>query len=124
MNQKKYVQHISGHGEKWELSEGRSSNDTKWVVKDKNGIGLYYLPMSEYTLCCPPEEWEDVTGEFTVTEDNWPSPSKSKSNAIIYANTGYVFWAPSEMHHSGDLRLEKIDGLHHGPAFIVERKKS
>lgn len=121
MNQKTYVQHISGQGRKFIVLD---DNPFCWKVTLSNLEQDCWVPKCEYIISGPPEEWEDVTGEFIVTEGSWPSTSRHKSNAIICANTGYVFLAPHEMHHSSDLRLNKIDGLHHGPAFIVERKKS
>lgn len=69
------------------------------------------------------EEWEDVTSEFHGTQ-SWPSTKSSKSNGVAHTETNCMFWIPCEIHHRGDLRLRKIDGLHNGPAFVVERRKS
>lgn len=70
---KQYVQHISGQGEKWAVTDdGRNCNsdmthDT-WVVWQSSS-GTFYLPKSEYRLCSPPEVWRDVTEGCDITVD-------------------------------------------------------
>ncbi|MDR4470428.1 MAG: hypothetical protein MRJ68_19380 [Nitrospira sp.] len=57
----------------------------------------------------PEEEWEDVTGNLEVTDGIGASEPQEKVWAIQCLAQKY--------------RLRKIDGLHNGPAFIVERRK-
>ena len=125
-----WVQHISGKGEKWEVVKDNTSigwmregcepqREFEWCVYvDRSGMKLpaHLLPKSEYRLCDPPEEWEDVTG--TVEES--PTPGNYKCGHIdIVGVTGA----------GKDYRLTKML-LEHGPtatqrwAFIVERRKS
>lgn len=71
MEKKQWVQHISGQGEKWELSD-HPDNDCKafsiWRVNTKvTGNWGPVLPKSEYRLCDPPEVWRDVTADMTET---------------------------------------------------------
>lgn len=71
MNTKRYVQHISKQGRKWEL-DGNTREEyesaTEWVVKSEDGSERHFLPKSEYVLCPPPERWVDVTAECTLDE--------------------------------------------------------
>lgn len=63
---KQYVCHISGQGEKWEVT-GRLYNQEQnedWQVASKTSkdeFSYHYLPKSEYRLCPAPEVWKDVT---------------------------------------------------------------
>lgn len=119
MNNKKWVQHISGQGEKWGIVDLWPNHPHLWRVIDhqnkQHGDGCAWFPKSEYILCDPPEEWEDVTGEC-----EWMN-SGSELTATIYhlghcltANRGYRF---------RKVKLAELDGFTR-EAFIVERKKS
>ncbi len=113
---KKWVQHKSGQGEKWEV--GRELPNT-WATKVV-GPTDYYLPKSEYIECEGPEEWEDVTGDVQYED-------KPVGLSHLVHNGKPVF--------HGDYRLRKVDLLRcegHPlaiasyktvSAFIVERKK-
>ena len=59
MNEKLWVQYKNDpQGEKWEVVGELTSG---WAVKSKgNGPVIHYLPKSEYRLCAPPEQWEEV----------------------------------------------------------------
>jgi len=76
MAEKKWVQHISGQGEKWELKEGpyNSGLNTAWqvypYVRSGEEESYHYLPKSEYLICEPPEQWVDVTEECEVDACN------------------------------------------------------
>lgn len=129
MEQKKYVQHISGQGEKWELS--RDLPDTnEYQVHTKSGTRFpyHYLPRSEYRLCDPPEEWEDVTGACEV--DSY-SNTVGEFYSILHLGGLHLISADGEprggdcnvMYKKYGYRVRKIDHLHNGPAFIIERKK-
>lgn len=53
MNTKKWVQHISGQGEKWEVWK---ECEQEWNVYQKRvGGPSLFFPKSEYRLCDPPE---------------------------------------------------------------------
>ena len=58
----KWVQHISGQGEKWEVHDVIVG---AWLVKRESGEETqwrcYELPKSEYHLCDHPERWDVVT---------------------------------------------------------------
>lgn len=57
----KYVQHKSGQGEKWAVSEG---GVTCWFVRDAYGYrNSFSLPKSEFIEVPAPEVWTDVTAE-------------------------------------------------------------
>ena len=60
------------------------------------------IPISECERCAHPEQLEDVTTQY-------------RGLAGVYGNSIYLRWND---------KMTYIDGLHHGPAFIVERKKS
>lgn len=114
---KQYVQHISGQGEKWEVV---FVDELEYEVVAKSGNdGNHWLPTSEYRLCDPPEEWEDVTEDVQAYPWSWGKNHVSHENdGTFYLSEGGSL-VKKETH-----RVRKIDGLHNGPAFIVERKKS
>ena len=65
---KRYVQHVSGIGEKWEVAERIDASDVhfEWIVKAKFvSAGHHYLPKSEYHEVPAPERWERV-GPSTI----------------------------------------------------------
>ncbi|MDH5738707.1 MAG: hypothetical protein OEY77_00110 [Nitrospira sp.] len=112
MNEKQWVQHMSGKGEKWMVWSGTEQPgwmypgcqvdaDREWCVCGSGSVvPSHLLPKSEYRLCAPPEEWEDVTAKYKHMDGE-----------------DYVGLA------KGD-RLTFTDGPHNGPVFIIERKKS
>jgi hypothetical protein len=124
MSVKKWVQHISGQGEKWEVRDCAYNlmeppNDDICVINPNPGKGIsryHFLPKSEYILCDPPKEWEDVTSEVekSITPGNYRC---GHIDIIGMVGAGE------------DYRLTKML-LEHGPtatqkwAFIVERRKS
>lgn len=73
MKDRQWVQHVSGKGEKWELTDdGRLCNEDPthpcWVVwREGERTNIYMLPKSEYRLCDPPEVWVDVTEDCKVS---------------------------------------------------------
>lgn len=124
---KKYVQHISGQGKKWELRECRyneNNNKETWVIND----GME-LPRSEFKPCDPPEEWEDVTDACEI--DSY-SNAAGEFYSILHLGGLHLISADGKprggdcnvMYKKYGYRLRKIDHLHNGPCFIVERKKS
>jgi hypothetical protein len=55
----KWVQHVSGQGEKWKVMNEES--DYEWVVRSKiRHDDVHYLPMTEYVESEPPEKWVDA----------------------------------------------------------------
>lgn len=99
MSEKRYVQHISGQGRKWEILSD-CCHESEWRVKAKTHEYYHDLPKSEYILCDPPEEWEDVTRECKHIDGHYD----------VLLDHGK--------------RFKYIDYLHNGPAFLVERRKS
>lgn len=61
------------------------------------------------------EEWEDVTAEVIP---------HIKHRLWIHKMDAFLSVDIMPMNISGEFRIRKIDGLHNGPAFIVERKRS
>lgn len=108
-----YVQHISGQGERWEVLSDQTHG---WRVRVQGELGINsvtWFPKSEYRLCDLPEEWEDVTGECGEDETGFlglPVSLITHENGHLMKDRGF--------------RVRKIDYLHNGPCFIVERKKS
>lgn len=130
MNEKRWVQHISGQGEKWEVDSSRTyADDTDYCVRSKlqnTRSKLHWLPKSEYRLCDPPEVWRDVTGECVVTVDTWP-PGAEYGTAI--AMHSCVLYEPTHWVKTEGYRLRKVELWNdYGTkstkqwAFIVEQK--
>ena len=118
---KQYVQHMSGQGEKFKLSDVPLIDERMWRCEFKGATyhnDDYYLPKSEYILCDPPEVWEDVTREC------------APNNASIYhadqMRPGEICIHTAQWRHEGVYRVKKmtcqIEGLPRY-AFIVERRK-
>jgi hypothetical protein len=78
MSETRWVQHVSGQGEKWEALPRQCSKGIDWHVKSKDGSDFHFLPKSEYILCEPPVVWEDVTAECQVQD---------------YVISGMTFWS-------------------------------
>ena len=56
---KRYVQHKSGIGEKWEVC---SDTLNTWTVRStESGLGVFTIPKSEYIEVPAPEQWELIT---------------------------------------------------------------
>ena len=108
----KWVQHISGQGEKHEVVEVW---DKTWDVMAE-GCRLI-LPKSEYRLCDPPEVWKDVTEKIVIVE-------RAEFSELVC--DGEIV----NIKH-GRYRLRKVpfcggEGIHEPErrwAFIVERKE-
>ncbi len=99
----RWVQHKKDiGGRKWEVI---SSYGDGWNVLDRVTGCKHSLPSVEYILVDPPEQWEDVTATYEFND----------LRLLTYTGVDYSM---------ADYRITKIDGLHNGPAFIVERKKS
>lgn len=99
MEQKRYVQHISGKGERWKV---HTEFQNYWVVYSHMEIPPHFtLPKSDFLPCEPKEEWEDVTEEYQT---------------LGYTEITSIRLGPG-------CRFKLINGLHYGHAFIIERKK-
>lgn len=135
MKTKQWVQHISGQGERWEVAKldapGDAQFNVQWVVEDKaHREYLHYLPKSEYRLCDPPEQWEDVTAECDSVESAREIP-KHFCGGI--ARRSEMLFERNSI-HGMSYRLRKIEvnfigkdrthGCEKGMAFIVERRKT
>lgn len=118
MNLKQWVQHVSGKGEKWEVSEECVHT---WCVYSKQTNGKCVLPKSEYVRCDPPEEWENVTENCYEVTDRL-STEQSYIGGIA-SQDHYILFERNKK-HGLDFRLTKVNRLHDGPSFIVERRKS
>ena len=108
---KRYVQHFSGQGRKWEVVEGVTSDSSpSWYVHDE-GVRHIRLPKSEYDLCPPVKVWRNVTAECAVRWGNIIHDTPQGAKALIW--TGGI-----------------VDGyrLRHvvrqdGAAFIIEHEE-
>ena len=60
----------------------------------------------------PVEEWEDVTGQIDYC------------GSLAFAHRHAGRFGDEIVTDDNGYRFTKIDGLHNGPAFIVERRKS
>lgn len=56
----KWVRHISGQGEKYEVITRRNDYSHYWVVHNQDRNTELKLPCEAYVECEPPERWEDV----------------------------------------------------------------
>lgn len=113
----KWVRHISGQGERWEIDRSADVTPGEWCVMSKSdGVrsGIHWLPKSEYVECEGPEEWEDVTGDC----DYCGSLAFAHRNAsrigdvVVTDDKGYRF------------RKVRLYGCEPQWAFVVERRKS
>lgn len=96
------------NGKKWELSDNQWNKEARltWIVAPYEAENeIIALPRSEYVLVSPPEQWEDITEKCYVSPTGF---IRCDGRLLEYANS----------------RFTKIDGMHNGPAFIVERKRS
>lgn len=118
MEKKVWVQHKSGHGEKFEAWELGSPTHNYWkdvYTIHRHGQPSYFLPKSEYIECEPPETWVDVTEECHAG-------TKAEGEFICVIHKGTDIISTPNWY-----RLRKIDVLDCAQvkcAFIVERKQS
>ncbi len=114
-----WVQHISGQGEKYQVSE-KEIPDWAYPVELSllTGPRFLYLPKSEYRLCDPPEQWVDVTKRCKVnnygTLVHINGEDHSINGVVMNVQEGY--------------RLRKVELKNAStgawqPAFLVERKQ-
>lgn len=65
----RWVQHISGRGEKWKVYKTYEMDD-EWCVYSKDRLKRHYLPKSEYRECPLPHR--RMTGEcYTAHGSDW-----------------------------------------------------
>ena len=106
----KWVQHISGQGDKWEVAHEYTH---VWLVqfyKSDHVPDYISLPRSEYRECHVPEVWKDVTAHVIESEcvGNW----KHEHRDILGVNETMGY------------RLRKVLGRSNTEwAFIIERKE-
>jgi hypothetical protein len=101
------------------VNDEAATSDLYWKTEG----GSYIHKQDQEWELVKAEEWEDVTDAFHATA-NWPSERRSKSNGIANSDSCNMFWVPCEDHNHAGYRLRKIDGMHNGPAFIIERRKA
>lgn len=122
-----YVQHISGQGLLWELTnEGGTGNDEMeypcWIVKSKlSGQMIFYnLPKSEYRLYEPSERWVDVTAECMACNQGVISVMLKNEHTALTGRRGYRL-------RKVQITLTHVVDPVNFPgkwAFIVEQKES
>ena len=89
---KRYVQHISGQGEKWRVHDEDDNLPLAWRVVNSLGEVNFYLPKSEYRPCEPPEVWKDVTEECEVTPTGLVRIiNRDKTHTYLMEDRGYRF---------------------------------
>lgn len=69
MGVKQYVQHKSGEGETFFVTD---ETYVSWRIKTPpdSSILFYDVPKSEYRLCEPPEKWRDVSEQCELAQDS------------------------------------------------------
>ncbi len=106
MESKKWVQHISGQGEKWGVLGEYPYGWKVPVPPGKGQGGETWFPKSEYTICDPPEEWKDVTSQ-------------------VYTYESVLGLMKTLNHRLRRVRCAKATGFDNPDwAFIAERKRS
>ena len=115
-----WVQHMSGQGEKWEVDCCLSNAVWRVHTRDTTITVFHYLPVSEYILCDPPEQWQDVTESLTMEETMWGLPRLKYPDGAVADNTNHRF-RKVEINLVGPGIL---NGCQKGWAFIVEKRKS
>jgi len=112
MERKYYVRHASGKGNVFSVSK---QTDLTWIIDSVIAGAQLTLPKSDYILCPPPEEWEDMTYLIEVQD-------KSHDRSIGYINGVNV------VETSSWYRLRKLDLTYdscaYSHAIVVERKKA
>ena len=111
----KWVQHISGQGEKYPVYVG--ADEYTWTIQKEDH--WLHIPKSEYRLCDPPERWVDVTEECKVSP--LAGSELSHGDMKIYLPMGYRL-RKVEAYFTEQDRTRGITTAQH--AFIVERRKS
>lgn len=112
---KQYVQHISGQGKIYEV---RNDRPGKWITAD----GEWWLDMTEFRLCEPPERWVDVTGECELKEAGFGVRQPN----LFHGKQSIFIGSPE--HICSGYRLRKVHlthdqgGMSFPWAFIVEKK--
>lgn len=120
MSESRYVQHVSGQGEKWKLWDQQHAGPgfCYWKVHSLQDYDSHTtLPKSEYRLCEPPERWVDVTGWCTVlsnTEDD-----VVHDGDVITQQRGYRIRLVELFDHD---RPGFNQGYKHQWAFVVDKK--
>lgn len=121
MGDKRYVQHISRQGEKWEVFDEQPRH---WRATF-DGLNMT-LPKSEYVLCEPPETWVDVTSECVSYPWNWPE--KENDDTTFYLVKDRELVREKSGYRLRKVKVEWFNGVTLGEAkpgwaFIVERKE-
>ena len=113
---KRYVCHISGQGEKWEVV---GEDSQRWHTPYVPVCELcLYLPKSEYRLCDTPERWVDVTEQCKVSP--LAGSELSHGDVKVYFPMGYRFRKVRAYIDEFNQDLgRKVESY----AFIVERKE-
>jgi len=62
----RYVQHISGQGDKWEVYDETA---LRWHAGPDNNSAFFSLPKSEYRLCDPPDLWRIITPNVYIGDN-------------------------------------------------------
>lgn len=117
MSESRWVQHMSGQGEKFVLRSYGNDCGGPWTTATG-----FILPKSDYCYCEPPESdaWVDVTATCDIDTDYslLDHPEEGGHGWRIFAPAGLFI---------GQYRLRKIEINQHNYegmqwAFIVERR--
>lgn len=122
----RWVQHKKDpNGRKWEVI---STYGDGFNVSDRATGSSHSLPRDEYVIVDPPEQWEDVTGLCAVSGLDLSEKVMHRmaiSRDLMIGKKSIIDSSKDiDVMQSSFYRVTKIDGLHNGPAFIVERRKS
>ena len=110
----RYVQHISGQGERWIIA---SETGLRWRVKatvDRDYQKDLELPKSEYKECEPPERWVDVTERC----DMGKVQLGFKADLYDHHEHGYSSFA---VFNREDYRLRKVQLHEASPGAVISK---
>lgn len=132
MMDQRWVQHISGQGEKWRVKDVpvNYEDHLSWCIEGNAGgfDRSFLVPTSEYVLCDPPERWVDVTEKCKVnthgTLVHFDGADHSINGVILTVQEGYRLRKVPRL-YSGEA-LEKLPPITPTDkwAFIVEKMVS
>lgn len=114
MNDKKYVQHFSGTGGKYEVRNFDESGVSWQTFSHKDRDLLHYLPKGEYVLCSAPDVWEDITSQCEVVYAGGETLKMNYGTGLVR----FITWCDG--FRLNKIKLSAYDNYEF--AFVVEKK--
>lgn len=122
MKDKKWVQHISKQGNKYELLDNEWNDDPHETWEPVSPLNHLRLPRTEYILYDPPETWFDVTDECTLRTSISGKQQIWHKEACIDGATGYRFSLVDAYKPNLGTMPASASGFSKRKAFIVEKR--